>query len=88
MLRFNYLDVINLTSPIFIRNSSSYLFFQAIHYEFNINEHRNCDSKLIITIINAYFFKITIITIIILLIFLLILIKFQKVKLQNLVRRK
>lgn len=85
MLKFNYLDVINLTSPIFIRNSKE-IIFSFRQYIMSLilmfTEIITVSSLLILLMLIS--FKITIITISILLIFLLILTKLSKSKITNL----
>lgn len=81
MLSFNYLDVINLTSPIFIRNSKEVIFSfrQYIMSLILISTEIVTVSSLLILLM-LISFKISIITISILFIFLLILTKLSKNK--------
>ena len=85
MLRFNYLDVINLTSPIFIRNSKEVVFsFRQYIMSLILMSTEIVTVSSLLLLLMLISFKITIITIIILLIFLLILIKLSKSKITNL----
>ncbi len=85
MLRFNYLDVINLTSPIFIRNSKEVIFsFRQYIMSLILMSTEIVTVSSLLLLLMLISFKITIITIIILLIFLLILIKLSKSKITKL----